>query len=272
MDLRHVLALLIVALPLLVLGCNDNSLTAMNGGNPPNPPGGADDDDDGADDDDAADDDDGSPYDDGYPNDDDASEDDDDAVSDDDDDGAEDDDDDVSDDDDDDDPDPWIDDCPDGAYSVTDFYSASGGDEIYVLSWDPTEADATLVSPVSGLFAVYDSYVYESGASQTNESGFIRIRNSANPEGAPSTPNCGLDFIVQDNDNDGDPPAPLIYMGTFELVAGDNELTLYHFCPLFRQGYCQAFHIGDPGQDSGCESGGANSIHVNGEGFCLVPQ
>jgi hypothetical protein len=254
MDLRRLVLLLAAAV--LLGGCNDTTLTTFPGNNPPT----LDDDDDGAwDDDDAGDDDDdGAPYDDGQPDDDDAGDDDDDAS--------------IEDDDDDDDPEPWLDDCPEGSYSVTDFEGDGGGDEIYVLSWDNTEADATLWSPVSGLFAVYDSYVYESGASQTNESGFIRIRNSDNPEGAPTTPNCGLDFIVQDSDNDGDPPAPLTYLGTFDLVAGANDLTLYHFCPLFRQGYCSAFHVGDPGADSGCDSGGANSIHLVGEGICLVPQ
>jgi hypothetical protein len=267
--LHRLVVILLVALtiPVLLLGCNDSALTAVNGNNPSSHP--AVDDDDGADDDDnGADDDDGSPYDDGYPDDDDFSEDDDDAVQDDDD-FSEDDDDAVQDDD---DPDPWLDDCPEGSYSVTDFYGAGGGDEIYVLSWDPTEASATLVSPLGGLFAVYDSDVYESGGSQTNESGFVRIRNSANPEGAPTTPNCGLEYIVQDNDNDGSPPAPLIYMGTFSLVAGANDLTLYHFCPLFRQGYCQTYHVGDSSASSGCDDSGPNSIHVSGEGFCLVPQ
>ena len=40
-------------------------------------------------------------------------------------------------------------------------------------------------------------------------------------------------------------PTLLIYLGSFELVEGYNELTLHHFCPLFRQGLCEGLHLGD---------------------------
>jgi hypothetical protein len=237
-----------------LLGCNDNTLTTFPENNPP-PLGDGDGDGDGdADDDDGSnDDDDGGPYDDGQPDDDDVPN--------------------ADDDDDDDDlPDEWLDDCPPGAVPITDFIADDGGDEIYTLSWGPTEMGATLVAPVAGMYAVYDTYVYESGASQTNESGFLRIRNSVNPDGVPGTPNCGNDFIFQDSDNSGAPPAPLIYLGTFELVQGDNELTMYHYCALFRQGFCEDFHIGGANDSSGCESGNVNSLHLLGEGICLVPR
>ena len=52
---------------------------------------------------------------------------------------------------------------------------------------------------------------------------------------------------------------------------GDNALTLYHFCPLFLDGQCQAFHIGDPTEQSGCGAeGGPNSLHMSGDAICLV--
>jgi len=169
------------------------------------------------------------------------------------------------------DPPDWRSECPPEAFEGVAFYGPDGETEIYVLDSDPSEATATLVVPVSGLYAVYDTAVSESGASQTNETGFLRIRNSANPTGVPENPNCGEDFLVQDSDNSGIPPAPLSYLGMFELVEGDNEVTLYHFCPLFNQGECEDFHIGDPDAESGCFGSGLNSIHLTGDGLCLVP-
>ena len=269
MALLRIVALLISALSLLA--CNENALHTFPDNNPP--PLGDGDGDDDDDDDDVDDDDTGGPYDDGDPDDDDVGTDDDDDDGDDDDSDPNSDDDDANPgDDDDDEPEEWLDECPENAVPITDFYADDGGDGIYTLSWGPTEMDATLETPVAGMYAVYDTYVYESGGSQTNESGFVRIRNSGNPDGAPVSPNCGLDYIVQDSDNSGTPPAPLVYLGTFELAAGANELTLYHYCALFRQGYCSTFHIGDPGATSGCDGSGANSIHLEGEGICLVPR
>jgi hypothetical protein len=169
------------------------------------------------------------------------------------------------------DPPDWRSECPPEAFEGVGFYGPAGETEIYVLDSDPTEATATLVVPVSGLYAVYDTAVSESGSSQINETGFLRIRNSANPDGVPRNPNCGPDYVVQDSDNSGAPPAPLSYLGMFELVEGDNTVTLYHFCPLFNQGECEDFHIGDPEGASGCSGSGPNSIHLAGDGICLVP-
>jgi hypothetical protein len=166
----------------------------------------------------------------------------------------------------------WREDCPPEALSPTDFYGPDGEAEIAVLSTSPTEATGTLVVPVAGLYAVYDTAVYESGASQTNETGYIRIRNPGNPQGLPAITNCGDEFIVQDSDNSGIPPAPLAYLGTFELVEGDNALTLHHFCPLYLQGQCEQFHIGDPSEPSSCYGQGPNSIHLVGDAICLVPR
>ncbi len=171
-----------------------------------------------------------------------------------------------------DDPPPWLDACPDDAVPITGFAAPDGGDEIHVFSWGPTWMNATLTAPVSGRFAVYDSGVYESGPSQTNESAYLRIRNPDNPDGVPEDPTCEAEHVVVDGDNDGPPPAPLTYLGTFPLVQGDNDLTLHHYCPLFRAGRCEALHVGEPPAHSGCDDGGLNSVHLVAAGICLVPR
>jgi len=236
---------LLVALP-LVGACNENNLHVLDDPAPP-PLGDGDEDGDpwsGDDDDDDDTTDDGNPHDDGV--------DDDDA-------GLE-------------EPPPWREDCPPEALAATDFYGPNGENEIYVLSTSPTEAVGTLVAPVAGLYAVYDTAVFESGASQTNETGYVRIRNSVNPDGLPAITNCGDEYIVQDGDNSGAPLAPLAYLGTFELVEGANDLTLHHFCPLYADGQCESFHIGDPSEASSCYGNGPNSIHLVGDAICLVPR
>ena len=53
---------------------------------------------------------------------------------------------------------------------------------------------------------------------------------------------------------------------------GDNALTLYHFCPLFRQGLCEGFHIGETQGDSSCLGDNVNSLHLVAGGICLVPR
>ena len=238
-----------LALLVLLIGCNENALNSLN--SPPQ----RGDEDTGDDDDAVSDDDDDDPT-----GDNENEGDDDDDVGD---------DDDAGDDDDDDTPPPKeLDACPEDGL-MAEFYGSNGQDEIYVLAYDPTEATGTIVAPIAGIFDIYDSSVAESGDSQMNETGFVRIRNSHSSEGEPLFANCGLDWLVMDTDNDGAPPN-LVYMGTFDLEEGDNELTLYHYCPLYQQGYCSEFHIGDP-NNNGCNDG-AHSIHFNGEGLCLVPR
>ena len=162
--------------------------------------------------------------------------------------------------------------CPPEAIPLTDFYGPDGQDEIYVLAWGNTQATATLVTPVAGMYDVYDTEVAESGASQTNESGYIRIANDHNPSGEPLWGNCANDWIVPDVDNDGPPALPWVYLGTFDLNDGDNQVVLSHYCPIFRAGECSVFHIGDPDASSGCNDSGPNSIHLNAEGICLIPR
>ncbi len=154
------------------------------------------------------------------------------------------------------------DDCPNGVEATF------SPDEIYVLSWNETEASGTLTAPSSDWFEVYSTSIVESGASQFNESAYFRVSNATVPHGLPAIANCRADWIVQDADNSGFPSSSLIYIGTFWLDRGDNSLTMYHYCPRFRDGECTVFHNnGDA--DTTCDSGDANSVHFSGYGLCL---
>ncbi len=180
-------------------------------------------------------------------------------------------DDDGEEDDDDSDPPPdLIDDCE--ANTGFSFQDSDGDGWLVVLSWSPTEEEGIIWVDTSGIYHLYDSYIAESGASQTNETGYLTITNSQNTDGFPGVTNCGDHWLVQDSDNNGNPPQQAIYVGTFLLLAGeDNLITLHHYCPLYRAGQCQSFHIGDPYDSGGCEDGGPNSIHMDMSGICLIP-
>jgi hypothetical protein len=237
---------------MLGLGCNDYNFDESTDWT-----------DDDAGDDDDDDDDTSNTSDDDAAGDDDASDDDDTDV------GA---DDDASDDDgdDDDDPPPELIDTCEGAEGFT-FQDTDGDGWLVVLSWSPTEESGIIWVDTTAVYHLYDSYIAESGASQTNESGYLTISNSQNPSGYPTFANGGDYWIVTDSDNNGNPPQQAIYIGTFLLVAGeDNLITLRHYCPLYRSGQCQSFHIGDPYDSSGCEDGGVNSIHMDLAGICLI--
>ncbi len=164
-----------------------------------------------------------------------------------------------------DDPDEFIEDCADG--SVATFPSGP----IYVLSWDPTSASGTLVASTAGWYHVYDYTIAESESSQTNETAYFRITNATNTGGAPYHVNCGDEWVIKDADNSGAlPSGTRIYIGTFYLEAGQNEVTMYHYCPLQRAGECDDLHITSD-SSSTCETGNVNSVHFDGEGICIVP-
>ena len=151
---------------------------------------------------------------------------------------------------------------------VTDTEASFSPGEIYVLSYEPTSASGTLTAGVSGWYHGYDFSLAESGASQTNEESYLRIGNARRPGGEPYWANCEDEWIVDDLDNDGLASGTRVYTGTFWLEAGDNTLTLNHYCPLYMDGYCPEFHeTSDSGQT--CDAGAANSVHFNGEGLCL---
>jgi len=250
----------IVAIVALLTSCSDYDVWDDENGGPQADDDAADDDaaDDDTADDDAADDDD-----DTWWADDDTSTGDDDTTWADDDDG----DDDTADDDGGEDDDAGDEDCPNGvSATVTD----SDGDGMVVITTSSPEDWAIVEVPVDGVYEIYDSQMSESGSSQMNESGYIRITNSVNPTGFPVIANCGLDYVVADTDNNGTPTAP-IYVGTFSLMSGEqNMLTLYHYCPLFQGGSCPSFHNGDPNSGSGCNTNNANSIHMDLDGICIV--
>ncbi len=246
---RPLFALVVAAtLVLPGLGCNDYGVHGDN-----DPYGDDDDDTVSGDDDDA-----GSDDDDG------ADDDDDDAYGDDDDAGSDDDDDDIT------EPPETLESCDDGASFQ--FDDSDGDGWLVVLSWSPTEDSGTIWVDTSAYYHLYDSYIAESGASQTNESGYLTVTNSGNPTGLPVIPNCDGFYIVTDSDNGGTPSGS-VYLGTFLLQAGEpNDVTLWHYCPLFRSGACTQLHNGDPyADDGGCESYNANSIHMDMSGICLVP-
>ena len=123
----------------------------------------------------------------------------------------------------------------------------------------------------AGTYHVYSNYIAESGASQMNESAYIRIGNTSNPDGYPLLNNCNDDWVVPDLDNAGSVPANMVaYVGTFILTAGTNTISMYHYCPLYRAGECPSFHVPDD-SNSTCESGSPNSVHFTGTAICLLP-
>jgi hypothetical protein len=154
--------------------------------------------------------------------------------------------------------------CPD------DVNATFGPGEIYVKSWDRETDGGVLTADVAGQYHVYDFTIAESGASQTNESAYFRVANDTNPSGMPTLSNCRDEWVVIDVDNDGAMArGQRIYVGTFWLDAGDNDLTMHHFCPLIRDGACPDLHLLVP-DDGTCDSGNVNSVHFLGEGLCLV--
>jgi hypothetical protein len=183
--------------------------------------------------------------------------------------GEDDDDDDATDEgDDDDDDDGGDEDCPGGVSATV---IDSDGDGWVVITTSDTEDWAIVNVPVDGVYEIYDSQLAESGSSQMNETGYLTVTNSVNPNGYPVTANCGLYHLVADADNNGTPTSA-IYVGTFSLMAGeDNLLTLHHYCPMYQDGHCTSFHNGDPNTGSGCNTTNANSLHMDLDGICIVP-
>jgi len=142
-------------------------------------------------------------------------------------------------------------------------------DEIYVLSWDPITATGALSAPEQGWYHVFNQYVAESGATQRNESAFFRVTNATHPTGEPRWGNCGDDWVLPDQDNNGT-NALYYYIGTFWLDAGDNALTMHHYCPEYRSGTCTWMHDAKDSSTT-CDSDNANSVHFNGSGLCVTP-
>jgi hypothetical protein len=141
-------------------------------------------------------------------------------------------------------------------------------DQIKVVMPSRLHDDGVLLAGVSGWYDVYDLYFAESGARQQNEHSYVRISNEANPDGFPLLTNCGDEFVVEDNDNDGVPPGPTL-VGTFWLEAGENAVHMTHWCEMYAAGECLEFFNDVPGHH--CDDrGNPNSTHFKGEALCSV--
>ncbi|MEZ4322028.1 MAG: hypothetical protein R3F61_31440 [Myxococcota bacterium] len=143
--------------------------------------------------------------------------------------------------------------------------------EIYVLSWNDTEAFGEITVPTDGVYEIWNTSIAESGGSQRNESGFVLVPNALNPSGEPLFANCDGVRILDDADNDGPLPAGTTrYVGTFPLEAGVNLVEFHHYCPLYRTGACTQFHDSVDSSKT-CDSDNVNSVHFMPEQLCLYP-
>ena len=144
-------------------------------------------------------------------------------------------------------------------------------EELMVWSWDSGPAVGSVYVEVEGSYHVYSNYIAESGSSQTNESAYLRIANTVNSDGFPQLSNCNDDWVVSDLDNSTTIPSGMVvYVGTFYLTQGDNEVEFYHYCPLYRAGECPSFHI-NTDSSSTCDTDNPNSVHFTGTAICLLP-
>jgi hypothetical protein len=140
----------------------------------------------------------------------------------------------------------------------------------------------TLRVDKTGYYRIFDLELSESCAKQKDETGWVTIANSCNPDGWAIEANADKRFLIVDADNTNDcskdsecaggltcrdgtnggrccvSPKPT-FMGTFLLVAGeDNEVCLHHWCPIWSAEKAKS------GQDLGfvtADCKGINSIH-----------
>ena len=92
-------------------------------------------------------------------------------------------------------------------------------------------------------------------AEQTNESYYLLIKNSRNPEGKPIDPMCGGVYVVLDS-----VPVPA-HIGTFYLMAGEgNLIEMHHYCDLWSQGLCTEYY--DPAGEGGGGCGNCESVSL----------
>lgn len=151
--------------------------------------------------------------------------------------------------------------CPEGATATW----LSG--ELVRFAEDRGPAIGTLRASQEGWFHVYDLSSAESGASQRNESYFLRIPTSANADGYPIEETCHGDWVAIDPDNNGTPTERL-YLGTFHLDAGDNSVQFFHLCAHVHNGGCEELlDLSVPGHH--CNEN-INSVHFTGEALCIV--
>jgi hypothetical protein len=147
---------------------------------------------------------------------------------------------------------------PDPVFQFIDDQDGEDDGQIYALgSGSPAVSCGTLTVDKTGYYQIFDTELSESCSDQLDETGYLRITNSCNPNGVAVEANAGDRFVVLDSDNtppcttDADcgagkvcregnnhgnccvPDKPT-FMGTFLLVAGENNtICLYHWCPVW---------------------------------------
>lgn len=161
----------------------------------------------------------------------------------------------------------------------------------------------------AGWYHIYrmpTSTMADSGNHQRNETGFLSVPNGMNPGGKPhpmSAPQCNGWRLLMDIDN-ANPPLPktapptpnmtpvINYGGTFYLNAGDNIVSLNHFCKLQKiyggcDSYVDTIPTDDPshknlhGQTTECDftfsppvgyPAQVNSLGFRSSDICAIPE
>lgn len=123
----------------------------------------------------------------------------------------------------------------------------------------PYQSCGTLTVTKTGYYRLYDTELSESCKTQQDETGYLTVANSCNPDGWALESNLGKRFVVLDSDNTNNckkdsecsggrvcrngtnggtccVPSQPTFMGTFLLVAGENnKICLNHLCPEWRE-------------------------------------
>jgi hypothetical protein len=179
---------------------------------------------------------------------------------------------------------------PDGSA----FPSGNGSDGQIFVRGDQDNGNTdcgTIRVKETGYYALFDSELSESCSDQLDETGYLTVHNSCNEDGWATTRNVGDRFLVEDQDNEGAGceedaecgagrvcregnshgrccvPVEPVFMGTFMLVAGEeNVVCLHHWCPEWRDlseaepdTYQSVFVHDDEQPANNCVS--ADSIH-----------
>ncbi|MEM1031088.1 MAG: MopE-related protein [Myxococcota bacterium] len=178
----------------------------------------------------------------------------------------------------------------DSVPSGSGYPNKNGGDgQIFVLGNQNGAQDCgTVLVKETGYYAIFDSELSESCADQKDETGYLTVANSCNGDGWAVERNVGERYLVLDADNEGAGctddgqctagkvcregnshgnccvPAEPVYMGTFLLVAGEeNVICINHWCPEWEAAQQNGDDLGfvhDPNDKSAnCTS--ADSIH-----------
>ncbi len=163
--------------------------------------------------------------------------------------------------------------------------------QIYVLGSNTVTDCGTVLVKETGYYAIFDSELSESCADQLDETGYLTVHSSCNGEGWAVERNVGNRYLVDDGDNQGAgctndnecpqnmvcregtnhgnccvPDEP-VYMGTFLLVAGEeNVICIHHWCPEWAAEMANGNDLGHI--NAGCSS--ADSIHFKIAATALV--